>query len=150
MKEVLGNEYILLLRMHVVISNKFRIPEGYEDFVMNVSNYSDIQELYLISDILITDYSSVMFDFANTGRPILYYTYDLEDYRDNIRGFYMDFEREAPGPFLKTTEDIIESITNIDELNMQYKKRYSLFREKYCGIEDGKATKRIVDKFFDN
>ena len=150
MKEALGDEYVLLLRMHVVISNKLRIPEGYEDFVINVSKYSDIQELYLISDILITDYSSVMFDFANTARPILYYTYDLEDYRDNIRGFYIDFEGEAPGPFLKTTEDIIESITHIDEINRQYEKRYSLFKEKYCGIEDGKAAKRIVDKFFDN
>ncbi|MGE7121268.1 CDP-glycerol glycerophosphotransferase family protein [Peribacillus sp. NPDC046944] len=150
MKEALGDEYVLLLRMHVVISNKLKIPEGYEDFVINVSKYSDIQELYLISDILITDYSSVMFDFANTARPILYYTYDLEDYRDNIRGFYIDFEGEAPGPFLKTTEDIIESITNIDEINRQYETRYSLFREKYCGIEDGQAAKRIVDKFFDN
>ncbi|AZV62120.1 CDP-glycerol glycerophosphotransferase family protein [Peribacillus frigoritolerans] len=150
MKEELGDEYILLLRMHVVISNNLSIPSEFEDFVINVSNYSDIQELYLISDILITDYSSVMFDFANTARPILYYTYDLEDYRDNIRGFYMDFEKEAPGPFLKTTEEIIDTITNMDEINMQYKERYGLFREKYCGIEDGKATQRIVDKFFND
>ncbi|SNS79601.1 CDP-glycerol glycerophosphotransferase [Bacillus sp. OK838] len=150
MKEALGNEYVLLLRMHVVISNNLSIPSEFEDFVINVSNYSDIQELYLISDILITDYSSVMFDFANTARPILYYTYDMEDYRDNIRGFYMDFEKEAPGPFLKTTEEIIETIGDIDEINKLYKKRYSLFREKYCGIEDGKATQRIVDKFFDD
>jgi CDP-glycerol glycerophosphotransferase len=62
----------------------------------------------------------------------------------------MDFEKEAPGPFLKTTEEIIETITNIDDINMQYKERYGLFREKYCGIEDGKATQRIVDKFFND
>lgn len=150
MKQALGDEYILLLRMHVVISNNLSIPSEFEDFVMNVSNYSDIQELYLISDILITDYSSVMFDYANTARPILYYTYDLEDYRDNIRGFYMDFDKEAPGPFLKTTEELIDSITNINEINSEYKERYRLFREKYCGIEDGKATRRIVDKFFED
>ncbi|WP_057911964.1 CDP-glycerol glycerophosphotransferase family protein [Peribacillus muralis] len=150
MKAALGDEYILLLRMHVVISNSLSIPSEFEDFVMNVSNYSDIQELYLISDILITDYSSVMFDYANTARPILYYTYDLEDYRDNIRGFYMDFDKEAPGPFLKTTEEIIDSIINIDQINMQYKERYGSFREKYCGIEDGKATERIVNQFFED
>lgn len=62
---------------------------------------------------MITDYSSVLFDFANTNKPILYYTYDLDDYRDNIRGFYMDFDQKAPGPFLKTTDDIIEAVLNI-------------------------------------
>ncbi|MFD0050273.1 CDP-glycerol glycerophosphotransferase family protein [Actinomycetes bacterium NPDC127524] len=150
MKQALGDEYVLLLRMHVVISNSLKIPEEYRDFVMNVSKYPDIQELYLISDILMTDYSSVMFDFANTGRPILYYTYDIEDYRDNIRGFYIDFENEAPGPFMKTTEDIIEAVTNIEETTKAYSSKYHAFRQKYCGLEDGKATARIVDRFFGN
>src|SRR5699024_12553815 len=93
-KGQLGDEYIVLLRMHVVISNKLEIDDSLTDFVKNVSNYPDIQELLLLTDILITDYSSVMFDFANTKRPMLFYTYDLESYRDNLRGFYMDFEEE--------------------------------------------------------
>src|SRR5699024_3840929 len=107
LQEALGDEYILLLRMHVIVKNSIEITEELSEFVMNVSNYSDMQELLLISDILITDYSSSMFDFAHTKRPMLYYTYDFEEYRDNIRGFYMDFEDEAPGPFMYTTEDII-------------------------------------------
>src|SRR5699024_8264126 len=98
LKESLSEDYIILLRMHVVISNKIKVDEELQDFVINVSNYSDIQELLLIADILITDYSSVMFDFANTRRPMIFYTYDLETYRDDVRGFYMDFEQEAPGP----------------------------------------------------
>jgi CDP-glycerol glycerophosphotransferase len=148
LKETLGNEYILLLRMHVVISNELTIPEELEDFVFNVSDYPDIQDLYLISDILMTDYSSVMFDFANTRRPILYYTYDLEDYRDNIRGFYIDFEEEAPGPFLKDTEDIIEAIKHIDQLVIKYQDKYDSFHHKYCGLEDGHASKRVITKVF--
>ncbi|MCM3567385.1 CDP-glycerol glycerophosphotransferase family protein [Neobacillus mesonae] len=148
LKEKFGDEYILLLRMHVVISNKLSIPEELKDFVKNVSNYSDIQELLLISNILMTDYSSVMFDFANTGKPILFYTYDLETYKNDVRGFYMDFEKEAPGPFLFNTENIIEAIENIEKVKVEYKGKYEAFREKYCSLEDGKAAERLVNQFF--
>src|SRR5690606_28064040 len=78
MKEKLGEDYVLLLRMHVIVKNKIEIDETLQSFVYDVSNYPDIQELLLITDILITDYSSVMFDFANTEKPMLFYTYDLE------------------------------------------------------------------------
>jgi CDP-glycerol glycerophosphotransferase len=148
MKEALGDEFILLLRMHVVVSNKITIPKEYEDFVLDVSKYPDIQELYLISDILITDYSSVMFDFANSRKPILFYTYDFETYRDELRGFYMDFEEEAPGPLLRTSEEIIHAILNIEEVKLKYAERYDAFYKKYCGLEDGKAAARVVDRVF--
>ncbi|MGC4378026.1 CDP-glycerol glycerophosphotransferase family protein, partial [Fictibacillus sp. Mic-4] len=148
LKEKLGEEYILLLRMHVVVSGKIHIPEEVRDFVYNVSKYPDIQELYLITDILMTDYSSVMFDFANLKRPMLFYTYDFELYRDQLRGFYMNFEEEAPGPFLRTTDDIIDAVRNIDQIQQRYGERYEAFYEKYCGLEDGKATERVVDRLF--
>jgi CDP-glycerol glycerophosphotransferase len=148
MKERLGDEYIILLRMHVVISNKLTIPEELRTFVYNVSKYPEIQELSLISDILITDYSSVMFDFANTGQPILYFTYDFEEYKNNIRGFYMDFEEEAPGPFVYDTQEIIEAVENIGRVKHDYRDKYQAFLEKYCYLEDGQASKRIVDQFF--
>ncbi|MBM7646055.1 CDP-glycerol glycerophosphotransferase [Scopulibacillus daqui] len=149
MNASLGDDFVFLLRMHVVIKNKIDIPEEYQDFIYDVSEYSDIQELYLISDILITDYSSVMFDFANLKRPILFYTYDLEIYRDQLRGFYMDFEKEAPGPFLRNTNELITSILNIDHIKRHYQARYDRFNEKYCGLEDGLATVRLVDAIFD-
>ncbi|MBS4174055.1 CDP-glycerol glycerophosphotransferase family protein [Bacillus sp. FJAT-49736] len=148
--ENLADEYVLLLRMHIVVSNKLTIPEEYSDFVFNVSSYPEIQELYLISDILMTDYSSVMFDFAHTGRPILYYTYDLEEYRDSLRGFYMDFVAEAPGPFLKTTSDIVSSVKNIENISSQFQDRYSAFQNKYCDYQDADSSKRVVDYFFRN
>lgn len=148
MREHLGNEYIILLRMHVVIQNKLNIEEELTDFVYNVSSYPDIQELLLISDILITDYSSVMFDFANTKKPMLFYTYDLEEYRDSIRGFYMDFEKEAPGPLLYTTDEIVENILNIEKVIGQFSDKYQLFNKKYCLLEDGNASNRVVNKVF--
>lgn len=148
LKEQLGEEYILLLRMHVVISNNLKIPEELRDFAYNVSKYPDIQELCLISDILMTDYSSIMFDFANTKKPMLFFTYDLEEYKNDIRGFYMDFEQEAPGPFLFTTYDIIDAVKNIENVKEKYQEKYSNFTGKFCSLEDGNAAKRVVDRFF--
>jgi|SRR5690606_13127773 len=107
-----------------------------------------VQELLLITDILITDYSSVMFDFANTRNPMLFYTYDLELYRDKVRGFYMDFEKEAPGPFVRNTEEIIDAIQNIEIIKKQYLDKYKQFYEKYCYLEDGKASERVVKLLF--
>ncbi|MFS0647400.1 CDP-glycerol glycerophosphotransferase family protein [Siminovitchia sp. 179-K 8D1 HS] len=148
MKEQLGDEYIVLLRMHVVVSNKIIIEESLQGFVYNVSGYPDIQDLYLITNILITDYSSVMFDFANTGRPILFYTYDLDNYRDHLRGFYMDFEKEAPGPLVYNTDEIINSVKHIDAIQDQYNEKYVDFQNKYCPLEDGMASKRVVERIF--
>ncbi|WP_185830641.1 CDP-glycerol glycerophosphotransferase family protein [Siminovitchia terrae] len=150
MKEELGDEYVVLLRMHVVVSNKIKVDESLSDFVYNVSSYPDIQELYLVTDILITDYSSVMFDFANTGRPMLFFTYDLENYRDNLRGFYMEFQDEAPGPLLYSTDEIINNVKNINDVKITYHGKYSLFQKKFCPLEDGLASKRVVDKIFNN
>ncbi|WP_051591207.1 CDP-glycerol glycerophosphotransferase family protein [Bacillus sp. UNC438CL73TsuS30] len=149
MKEKLGNEYVLLLRMHVVIKNKVTIPEEYKDFVFDVSKYPDIQELYLITDVLITDYSSVMFDFVNLKRPILFYTYDLEFYRDQLRGFYMDLEEEAPGPLIKTNEELINALQNIDKVQERYQVKYNTFYNKFCQLEDGYAAERVVNRIFD-
>src|SRR5699024_6352099 len=133
----------------IVISNKLKIDETLRDFVKNVSGYPDIQELLLLADILITDYSSVMFDFANTGKPMLFYTYDLENYRDNVRGFYMDYETEAPGPLVYNTSQIVEHVSNIDEVKTKYQMKYQRFQEKFCMLEDGKASVRVVDSVFD-
>src|SRR5699024_7978433 len=93
MRERLGHNYIILFRLHYLVSDKIELS-GYEDFAVNVSDALDIQELYMISDILITDYSSVFFDYANLKRPIIFFTYDIEEYRNNLRGFYFDFEKE--------------------------------------------------------
>lgn len=147
MKEKLGNEYVILLRTHYFIADTLDVT-GLEDFAFNLSNYDDISELYLISDILITDYSSVFFDYANLKRPMLFFTYDLEKYRDVLRGFYIDIEEELPGPMLFTTEEIITAIGNIDKLQQEYHEKYVAFYDKYCSWEDGYASKRVAEAVF--
>lgn len=147
MKESLGDEYIVLLRMHYFISDNMDVSP-YKGFVYDFSKYDDIAHLYLVSDILITDYSSVFFDYANTKRPILFFTYDLEKYRDTLRGFYLDFENDAPGPLVKTTDEIIDSIQNIESVKVAYHAKYDSFYEKFCRWEDGNATERVVKRIF--
>ncbi|GIO23410.1 CDP-glycerol:glycerophosphate glycerophosphotransferase [Oceanobacillus sp. J11TS1] len=142
-----GDTHRILLRMHYLVAENLDLTE-YDDFVSDVSMYEDIRELYLISDMLITDYSSVFFDYANLQRPILFFVYDLEDYRDNLRGFYLDFENEAPGPLLKTTEEIIHEIKQIEKNGFKPDQVVTDFYNRFCYLENGNASKRVVDQVF--
>ncbi|VEI31597.1 CDP-glycerol:poly(glycerophosphate) glycerophosphotransferase [Listeria grayi] len=146
MKEAFGNEYVLLLRPHIIISNALVLDSSLDSFVKNVASYDDISDLYLISDICITDYSSVMFDFANTKRPLLFFTYDFEHYKNNLRGFYMDFEEEAPGPLLFNNQQLISAIQNIEAIETEYQDKYAAFYNKYCAFENGHAAEQVVEK----
>lgn len=142
LKEELGDEYIILFRSHWLVANNFDF-EKYKGFICNVSDYDDINELYVIADMLITDYSSVFFDYANLKRPIIFYMYDLEEYRDNIRGFYLDL-KELPGNIVRTEKELI---TTIKETNEDfYDERYKKFNQKFNYLDDGRATQRVVNK----
>lgn len=147
MKAALGDEYVILLRTHYYIADSIDVT-GVEDFAMNFSKYDDISELYLISDICITDYSSVFFDYANLRRPMLFFTYDLDKYRDVLRGFYIDMLTEVPGPLLFTTEEVIDAIQNIEDVKAKYAERYDAFYERFCSWEDGHASENCVKKVF--
>ena len=111
LQKELSDEYIILFRAHWLVAQSFNFDK-YKDFIIDVSNYDDINHLYVISDMLITDYSSVFFDYANLKRPIVFYMYDLEDYRDNIRGFYLELE-ELPGKIVKTENELIDEINRL-------------------------------------
>lgn len=147
MKEKLGDDYVIALRMHYFIADEIN-TDGLEDFAFNLSKYDEIAELYLISDILITDYSSVFFDYANLKRPILFFAYDLEKYRDKLRGFYINIEEDVPGPVVKTSDDVINKILNIDVVKQQYEAKYDDFYEKFCSWHDGNSTDKVVKKVF--
>ena len=146
LEKAIGDEYIVLVRTHYLITDSD--VDDYEDFAVDVSRYDDIAELYLISDILITDYSSVFFDYANLKRPILFYTYDLDKYENELRGFYLNMYTEVPGPLLKTTEEVIDAINNIDEISLKYIDKYDEFYNRFCSLEDGNSSKRIVEKIW--
>jgi|SRR5690625_823576 len=148
LQERLGDQYIILLRMHYFIANKIDLT-AYKGFAYDFSDYNDIAELYLVSDILITDYSSVLFDYANLKRPILFYAYDLDKYRDQLRGFYLDIEKDVPGPILKTSKEVVEAIKNIDEVKEVYSKKYEEFYQSFCSWDDGKASEKTVKTVFE-
>lgn len=145
MKEKLSDEYIIILRMHYLIAENLDLS-AYKGFAYDFSSHEDIRELYLIADLLVTDYSSVFFDFANLKRPILFYVYDIDEYRDQLRGFYFDFEKEAPGPLVKSTEELIKEIKEVEaEFELD-----QVFYNKFCYLEDGKASERVVKAIFED
>lgn len=144
MREKLGDEFIILFRPHYFIANVFDF-EKYKGFVYDVSKVDDINDLYVISDILITDYSSVFFDYANLKRPIIFYMYDLEYYRDKSNGFYFDVEKELPGKIIRTDDDLIAEIIRISK-EFTYDEKYKKFNEKFNYLDDGEASKRVVEQ----
>lgn len=143
MEEQLGDNYIILIRAHYLVAENLDLS-SVDGFAYDVSSYPDINELYLISDILITDYSSVFFDYANLKRPMLFFTYDIEEYRDQLRGFYFDFEKEAPGPLVGTTEAVIEEIKKLEKNGYQLGEDFEDFYQTFCSLEDGNASERVV------
>lgn len=147
MKTMLEKDYVLLLRTHHYIADKIDTT-GLGGFAYNLSTYDDISEIYLITDICITDYSSVFFDFANLKRPILFYTYDIEKYKNQLRGFYIDMNTEVPGPLLYTSEEVIDAILHIDKIQKRYQKRYDEFYDRFCCFDDGHASENIVKEVF--
>lgn len=144
MKERLQDDYVVLLRTHHYISDHIDVS-GLGDFVINLSSYDDISEIYLISDICITDYSSVFFDYANLKRPILFYTYDFDKYKNQLRGFYIDMNTEVPGPLLYTSEQVVQAIEDVDEITEEYKERYDQFYDRFCCYDDGHASEHVAE-----
>ena len=105
-----------------------------------------MSELYLAADVLVTDYSSTMFDFAVTGRPMAFLTYDLADFQHRVRGFYFELADEAPGPLVETTAELIDVLRDLEGTRASYADRYARFRERYCHLEDGRATQRVLER----
>jgi CDP-glycerol glycerophosphotransferase len=141
----LSGDHVILLRTHFNVRDPLSdSPAG--SGLIDVTRYPDIADLYLISDVLITDYSSAMFDFAVTGRPMLFFTYDLERYRDKLRGFYFDFEADAPGPLLRATADVIDALREIEQVAKSHSGAYDAFTARFCALDDGRASARAVDR----
>lgn len=138
----LGDTHTLLPRMHYLMTD--RLSPLRCRGVADVSRYSDMQELYLAADVLITDYSSSMFDFAVTGKPMIFYTYDLEIYRDSLRGFYFDLEPVAPGPLVRTSDEVLVALRNLPALQHRYADAYASFQRTFCPLDDGRATQRLA------
>lgn len=145
MHSPLGENVTLLFRGH---TNTHRAhSQSVAKGAIDVTNYVNVAELYLAADVLITDYSSSMFDFSVTGKPMIFLAPDFDHYVAK-RGFYFDFEQLAPGPILRDDSNLKETIENIESLRVQYAKRYLAWQSKFNNLEDGMASKRVVDKAF--
>ncbi len=149
LKESLSDEYILILRLHHFVSKNIVKPND-DDFIYDLSEYGSIEELYLISDILITDYSSVMFDYAILNRPIILFTYDYEEYKNKLRGVYVDIEEESPGKIVYTSKELEEAIININQIEEETKDLRRKFQEKFLQYESKDSSKKIFNKVINN
>lgn len=142
-QKILGKDYVVIFKPHYLIVNDFDL-EGVKNFVYFVDPKEDISSLYLIADILVTDYSSVFFDYAILKRPIYFYMYDLDSYRDELRGFYLDIYHDLPGKVIENEDILLEKISQSE---FDYDK-LKLFNQRFNNHEDGNASKRVLDILF--
>lgn len=142
-QKTLGKDYVVIFKPHYLIVNDFDL-ESVKDFVYFVDPKEDISSLYLIADILVTDYSSVFFDYAILRRPIYFYMYDLDSYRDELRGFYLDIYQDLPGKVIENEDSLLEKISQSE---FDYDK-LKLFNQRFNNHEDGNASKRVLDILF--
>lgn len=142
----LGEDHVLLVRLHGMVKDRFQPRTG--QAVIDVSSVADPAELYLAADVMVTDYSSSMFDFAITGRPMILFAYDLEHYRDDLRGFYEDLTEIAPGPLVRSSEELVDAIADVDRAAAEHATAYARFQQAFCALEDGHATERVLDLLF--
>ncbi|MFM5951386.1 MAG: CDP-glycerol glycerophosphotransferase family protein [Micrococcales bacterium] len=140
----LPSGFKLLYRGH---SNTSASERALAEGTVDVTDYQDVTDLYLIADVLVTDYSSVMFDFSVTKKPMIFLCPDLNEYRD-LRGFYFDFEAEAPGPIVQTSEQVLAALNNLPKVKKTFAAKYQKWCRKFNRLEDGKASARVVAEVF--
>lgn len=141
-RKELADDYVFIVKYHYLVSDQIDWTP-YKGFVYTFDETKDIAWLYLVSDMLITDYSSVMFDYSLLERPMLFFAYDLEDYKENLRGFYFDFVNDVPGPISKDTDQLIRDIKEYNTNN--WKEKYKIYHDKFNSIDDGHASQKIID-----
>lgn len=146
MRDALADEWCVLFRAHYYIANSLDFAP-YAGFVGDASQNIDINDLYILSDVLLTDYSSVFFDFANTGRPMMFYWPDYDHYANDLHGFYFSL-KELPGPQCETTAQVIEALERIDSYTADYSVVYDAFLQRFCPLDDGQASQRVIDAIF--
>lgn len=143
----LGDDHVLLVRGH---SRTLRYGRDLEaERLIDVTSYPNVADLLEVSDVLVTDYSSVMFDFSATGRPIIFFTPDLAHYSSDLRGFYFDLLAEAPGPVVRTREELLDAITDSEKERERYRPQAARWRERFTPLDDGHAGERVVRRMID-
>jgi CDP-glycerol glycerophosphotransferase len=142
--DALGPGYVTLIRGHsrTLLPGRDITAEN----VIDVTTYADVTELFLVADLLVTDYSSVMFDFSVTGKPIFFFAPDLEHYREQLRGFYFDLDALAPGPVVQQPEELVQLVLDRDEVRARYAEKYRAWRSEFNPRDDGGSAARVVQR----
>ena len=155
--DLIGDRFRIMIKPHYLVRiRKWDIPKELvkSGFVTVCGHSDEINGLYLKADAMITDYSSTMFDYSLLGRPMIFYAYDIEEYAGQLRGFYFDFEKEAPGPVCRSTEELAQAIEEAfpagiggispaPEWNEKYAERIARFTGKYNTFDDGNAYRKV-------
>lgn len=143
-------DYLILVRLHPLVRTKVDPIIFKNDNMINVCNYPDASDILAISDILITDYSSIFYQFSPLNRPIIFYAYDYDEYKKLRGGFYLDFQKDLPGEVCYTEDELVDVLSNIEEVTKKYQTKLKQFNSKYNYLADGNASKRFTDKLLNN
>lgn len=141
----LGDEYVILSRFHYLTNDNF--TDVYPGNIIDVTGYSYVENLYLVSDLLITDYSSAMFDYSVLRKPILLYLFDYQEYKIN-RGIYLDIISSSPGEVFFDINTLVGSLKSGNYLDALYEDKLKKFCQTYNAWEDGQASKKVCDVVF--
>lgn len=141
LRQALGEDHVILLRQHPFVGAQPRLDPALDAFVIDTSDHPDIHELMLVSDVLVTDYSSAIYEFSLLARPMAFFAPDHDDYLDE-RGFYFDYRTGVPGPVFETTEDLAQWL-RAGDFDLE---RVATFRDESFDVVDGHATERFVDR----
>jgi CDP-glycerol glycerophosphotransferase len=139
----LGDDYVIMVRGHA-FNARLGNRVGSRGTIIDVTDYPNIADLCLASDAAILDYSSLRFDYALTGKPMIFHVPDLEEYQTEARGSLWDYEPTAPGPLLSTTDEVIATLRDLDTVRTSYTEAYATFRRDFLDLDDGHATERLV------
>ena len=141
-KQALGDEYVMIIKHHPLVRHLPEVPQECKDFALDVTKTMDIEDLLCVSDICISDYSSLVFEYSLFERPMLFFAYDRDEY-DDWRGFYYNYDEMTPGPICMTNEGMLGYIQNLDT---RFDKQQIIdFKYKFMRSCDGHATERILD-----
>jgi len=146
LREELGDEYVLLFRGHYYIKSGFDL-ERYQGFVKNVSDYDDVNDLFLLSDVLVTDYSSVCFDYANLDKPMIFFMYDKEHYEEELRGFYFS-ESVLPGEIVRTEQELAVALKDLRAYTEAWSDKRAEFRAEFAPLDGDHPTQKVIDRVF--
>lgn len=143
MKRNLGDEYVLLIKHHPFVKEPPAISDSCKDFAFQVSGKLPIDELLAVSDICISDYSSLVFEYSLFKRPMAFFAYDIEEY-DDWRGFYYNYDELTPGPVFKDNESLADWLANVEDRFDVVK--VESFCDKFMSACDGHSTERIIEQ----